>query len=133
MKIKRFEELVCWKAARSLVKMIYNVLKQSGKFNKDFRLVGQATSAAVSVMSNIAEGFSRHSSKEFIQFLFISKASVAEVQSILYVALDLEYISYETFQAIYNQTETVAKLESRLISYLLSTKTKRTKRTQQTQ
>ncbi len=110
--------------------MIYNVLKQSGKFNKDFRLVGQATSAAVSVMSNIAEGFSRHSSKEFIQFLFISKASVAEVQSILYVALDLEYISYETFQAIYNQTETVAKLESRLISYLLSTKTKRTKRTQ---
>jgi len=130
MKIKRFEELVCWKASRSLVKMIYNIVKKSEKFNKDFRLVGQATSSAVSVMSNIAEGFSRHSNKEFIQFLFISKASLAELQSILYVALDLEYISHETFQAIYNQAETVAKLESRLISYLLSTKTKRSKRTQ---
>ena len=130
MKIKRFEELVCWKASRSLVKMIYNIVKKSEKFNKDFRLVGQATSSAVSVMSNIAQGFSRHSNKEFIQFLFISKASLAELQSILYVALDLEYISHETFQAIYNQTETVVKLESRLISYLLSTKTKRTKQTQ---
>jgi four helix bundle protein len=66
MKVKRFEELVCWKAARSLVKMIYNIVKKSGKFNKDFRLVGQATSSAVSVMSNIAEGFSRHSNKDVL-------------------------------------------------------------------
>ena len=125
MKIKRFEDLECWKDARTLVKMVYKIVKQSEKFSKDFRLMGQATSAAVSVMSNIAEGFSRHSNKEFIQFLFISKASAAELQSILYVALDLDYITHETFQSIYNQTEVVAKLESRLISYLLSTKNKK--------
>jgi len=106
--------------------MVYDTINQSEKFSKDYRLIGQATSAAVSVMSNIAEGFSRHSNKEFTQFLFISKASAAELQSILYVALDLEYISHGTFQSIYNKAENVAKLESRLISYLLSQKTKKT-------
>ena len=130
MRIKRFEDLERWKDARTLVKMVYNTVKKSEKFSKDFRLMGQAISAAVTVMSNIAEGFSRHSNKEFMQFLFISKASAAELQSILYVALDLDYITHETFQSIYNQTEVVAKLESRLISYLLSTKTKKTQITQ---
>ena len=122
MKIKRFEELECWKTARILVKMVYDAINQSEKFSKDYRLMGQATSSAVSVMSNIAEGFSRHSNKEFTQFLFISKASAAELQSIVYVALDLEYIPHGTFQSIYNKAENVAKLESRLISYLLSKK-----------
>ena len=87
----------------------------------------QATSAAVSVMSNIAEGFSRHSNKEFAQFLFISKASAAEVQSILYVALDLGYVQDGGFRVIYDQAEMVAKLDSGLISYLLSKKPRQPK------
>ena len=53
-------------------------------------------------MANIAEGFSRKSRKEFIQFLFISKGSVAEIQSHLYVALDMSYISQENFEEIYD-------------------------------
>ena len=127
MKIKRFEDLECWKAARVLVKMVYDAINRNTKFSKDYKLVSQATSAAVSVMSNIAEGFTRHSNKEFAQFLFISKASSAEVQSILYVALDLAYMDDQTFQTIYKQAETVAKLESGLINYLLSSKKKPTK------
>ncbi len=71
-------------------------------------------------MSNIAEGFSRKSNKEFAQFLFISKSSAAEVQSQLYVALDQNYITKETFQQIYDQAEVVSKLNSGFIKYLKS-------------
>ena len=71
-------------------------------------------------MSNIAEGFSRKSNKEFSQFLFISKSSAAEVQSQLYVALDQNYITKETFQQIYDQAEVVSKLNSGFIKYLKS-------------
>jgi four helix bundle protein len=76
----------------------------------------------VSSMSNIAEGFSRHSNKEFAQFLFISKSSVTEVQSILYVALDQAYIDKTAFNKLYLQAEKVSKLNSGLINYLLKTK-----------
>ncbi len=64
------------------------------------------------------KGFSRRSNKEFIQYLFIAKGSAAEVQSQLYVALDLAYISQEQFDEIYKQLETVAKQISRFITYL---------------
>lgn len=112
--------------------MVYNSINRNENFKRDYRLRDQATAAAVSTMSNIAEGFSRHSNKEFIQFLFISKSSAAEIQSIYYVALDQNYISKETFESIYNQLEKVSKLDSGLISYLTS-KIKSSKKTQQTE
>jgi four helix bundle protein len=68
--------------------MIYGAVKNSSEFQKDFRLSGQITAAAVSTMSNTAEGFARSSNKEFVQFLFISKSSAAEVQSEAYMSLD---------------------------------------------
>jgi len=71
-------------------------------------------------MGNIAEGFSRRSNREFMQYLFISKSSAAEVQSHIYVALDQEYISQEDFEQIYAQAEVVSKLDSGLIKYLVS-------------
>lgn len=122
MKIKRFEDLECWKAARELVKLVYAAVKKSKDFQRDFRLSGQITDAAVSSMSNVAEGFSRRSNKEFVQFLFISKSSAAEVQSEDYAALDQGYVSTEDFEAIYNQAEKVSKLDSGLITYLLQKK-----------
>ena len=120
MKITRFEDIEAWQEARKLVKMVYDVIKKSPKFRKDFRLVNQIQDAAVSSMSNIAEGFSRRGTKEFIQFLFISKSSAAEVQSHLYVAFDREYISQDEFNMIYNQAEVVSKLDSGFIKYLNS-------------
>lgn len=121
MKIKRFGDLECWKEARILVNMVYEAIKLSDKFKRDYRLRDQATDAAVSSMSNIAEGFSRHSNKEFAQFLFISKSSATEVQSIFYVALDQSYIDKKVFNNIYLQAEKVSKLNSGLINYLLNT------------
>ena len=118
MTIKRFEDIDAWKEARKLVQLIYDAIKNNQTFQRDFRLVNQIQGAAVSAMSNIAEGFSRKGHKEFIQFLFISKSSAAEVQSQLYVALDQKYIDEDSFNKIYQQAETVSKLNSGFIKYL---------------
>jgi len=67
-------------------------ITENERFKKDFRLCSQIQSAATSTMANIAEGFVRRSNKEFIQFLFVSISSAAEVQSHLYVAQDQRYI-----------------------------------------
>lgn len=120
MKIIRFEDIQAWQEARKLVKMVYDLINRSQKFTKDLRLVSQIQAAAVSSMSNIAEGFSRKGHKEFIQFLFISKSSAAEVQSQLYVALDQGYITQLDFDVVYEQAEIVSKMTSSFISYLNS-------------
>lgn len=119
MKIKRFEEIKAWQEARGLVKMIYQATKAKRPFWNDYKFKEQITSAAVSVMSNIAEGFSRHTKKEFVQFLFIAKGSCAEVQSQLYVALDQGYISENNFKEFYIKAEEVARILSGFITYLL--------------
>jgi four helix bundle protein len=116
-KLTRFEDLECWKEARILVKIVYETTKRQ-EFRKDLRLSGQIQAAATSIMANIAEGFIRHSDKEFIQFLFIAMSSAAEVQSHLYIALDQCYIDQENFNNIYKQSEKTAKMISGLIKYL---------------
>lgn len=137
MRIKRFEDLQCWQEARTLVNLVYRAVKEGTDFQKDPRLCSQITGAAVSSMSNIAEGFSRRSGNEFIQYLFISKSSATEVQSEAYVALDQEYITHDTFNRIYEQADKVSRLDSGLITYLLRKqkehKQKRTQETQETQ
>lgn len=120
MKISRFEDIKAWQEARVLAKMIYEAGRSSGGFGTDRRFREQIESAAVSVMSNIAEGFSRRSTKEFIQFLFIAKGSVAEVESQLYVALDQSYIDEGRFHELYSKSEEVARLTSGFIQYLLN-------------
>ncbi len=122
MKISRFEDLECWREARVLVQQVYNVTRDR-EFSRDFRLVGQIQAASISVMANIAEGFVRKSDKEFVQFLFIAMSSAAEVQSHLYVALDLEYLSEEQFRTIYSQADKTARIISALIKYLRASHT----------
>jgi four helix bundle protein len=118
MKFERFEDIKAWQEARELVKLVYKAIKTNSEFQRDFRLANQIQAAAVSAMANIAEGFARHSNKEFIQFLFISKGSAAEVQSHLYVALDHDFIRKELFDSIYKSAETVSRMNSNLIKYL---------------
>ena len=98
-KVERFEDLIAWQKARQLTVEIYRITAQ-GEFARDFGLRDQIRRAAVSVMSNIAEGFDRGSRGEFHQFLVIAKASCAEVRSQLYIAQDVGYINQEIFNNV---------------------------------
>lgn len=120
MKIERFEDVKAWQEARALVNIIYDATKSNRNFTGDHKFREQIQGAAVSIMSNIAEGFSRRTTKEFVQFLFIAKGSVAEVQSQLYVALDQTYISEDKFDELYAKSDEVARLISGFIRYLLN-------------
>lgn len=100
MLIKKFEDLECWKGARKLTQIIYQYTTNS-KFHRDFRLSGQITGAAISVMNNMSEGFDSGSRPEFIRFLQYSRRSCSEVQNCLYIASDLKYIDDEDFQVAY--------------------------------
>jgi four helix bundle protein len=118
MKINRFEDLQCWQESRKLTNMVYDAIRQSRSFQKDYRLKDQCVGAAISVMGNIPEGFVRRSNREFIQFLFISLSSAAELQSHMYVAMDQNYVTQEIFDNIYQQADKTAKMISGLITYL---------------
>jgi four helix bundle protein len=105
-RIERFEDFVAWQKARLMTGQIYKITEQ-GRFARDFGLRDQIRRAAVSVMSNIAEGFERGRAAEFHQFLSIAKASCAEVRSQLYIALDAGYLTQEEFnQLMEKATET---------------------------
>lgn len=97
-----------WKDARKLTNKIYNLTKKFPP-REAYGLNSQITRAAVSIMSNIAEGFDRFSSREFIRFLIISRGSISEVQNDLYIALDLKYISQNEFQLAYDDARNLGK------------------------
>ncbi len=117
MKINRFEELECWQEARVLTKNAYDYTKRTD-FSKDFRLSGQITGAAISIMNNICEGFDSRSNNEFIRFLTYSRRSCSEAQNCLYIALDQKYISEEEFQNTYDHCAKIRKIIDGLIRYL---------------
>src|ERR1044071_8832227 len=94
---KRFEDINAWQKARSLTRLVYKV-SEEGRFGRDFDLRDQIRRACVSIMAKIAEGFARHSDKEFANFLNMAHGSAAETQSHLYVALDLGYIDEPLFR-----------------------------------
>ena len=108
-RVERFEDLIAWQKARLLTAEIYRVTSQ-GHFARDFGLRDQICRAAVSVMSNIAEGFERNRAAEFHQFLSIAKASCGEVRSQLYVALDAGYLKQDVFDAMRSQAEEVSRI-----------------------
>ena len=117
MKIEKFEDIESWKEARILVKEVYQLFSPI----RDFGFKDQIQRAAVSVMSNIAEGFDRNSNKEFIQFLIISRGSVSEVKSLSYAALDIGYIDENTFTKISKQCFKLISLINGFIRYLRTT------------
>jgi four helix bundle protein len=99
MKISRFEDLIVWRKSRELAGAVYQVTSE-GRFHRDSALRDQIRRAAVSVMSNIAEGFERYSRPEFRHFVSIARGSASEVRSQVYLAHDLRYISDETAAAL---------------------------------
>jgi four helix bundle protein len=111
--VSRFEDLIAWQKARVLTRRIYEITKETD-MARDYGLSGQMQRAAVSIMSNIAEGFERGTSNEYHQFLVIAKASCGELRSQLYIAVDAGYIDQSQFRELY----TLAEETSRVISGL---------------
>ena len=107
--IKSFEDLIAWQKARVLTGTIYKATSR-GDFARDFGLKDQIRRAAVSVMSNIAEGFERGRPSEFHQFLSIAKGSCAELRSQLFVALDAGYLKQPDFAELMDIAVEVGKI-----------------------
>jgi|SRR3989338_9868133 len=114
MVIKKFEEIISWQKARELNLLIYSLFNNC----KDFSFRDQIQRACVSIMNNIAEGFERGGNKEFRNYLYIAKASCAEVRSMLYLALDLGYIKKEEFVKTYGLSIDISSLLSGFIKTL---------------
>ena len=123
---RTFEEIQCWRKARELTARIYEISKRE-PFSRDFGLKDQIRRASVSIMSNIAEGFDRNGTAEFIQFLSIAKGSAAEVKCQLYVASDQGYVSENEFSDLSSLASETGLMTGGLITYLRNSGYKGTK------
>ena len=117
--ITRFEEIQAWQTARALTRRIYEISNQ-GAFARDFGLRDQIRRAAVSTMSNIAEGFESDSQMQFVKFLGYAKASAGEVRAQLYVALDVGYLDQSQFEQLFDLAEKCSRQLSRFVDYIKS-------------
>jgi four helix bundle protein len=122
--IRRFEEIRAWQTARELTRRIYEVSRQ-GVFARDYGLRNQMQRAAVSIMSNVAEGFESDTQQQFIRFLGHGPfgrlrpwASAGEVRAQLYVALDVGHIDQDQFKTLFDLAEKVSRQLSAFMSYL---------------
>ncbi|MHC4325775.1 MAG: four helix bundle protein [Planctomycetota bacterium] len=115
-----FEDLPVWQRAKELSILVYKATA-GGKLRKDYGLKDQIQRAAVSVSSNIAEGFERGSKREFIQFLYIAKGSCGELRSQLYIAKDLGYLENDYSETLINSAYNTSKQISGFIKYLKNT------------
>ena len=116
-KIKSFTDLNTWKEGHTLVIGVYKVTKNFPR-EEIFALTSQMRRCAVSITSNIAEGFSRRSYKEKLQFCAIAQGSVTELQNQLLIAKDVGFLDQEEFKKLADQTVIVHKIINGLIKYL---------------
>jgi four helix bundle protein len=114
--LKNFEELDIWKMSRELVNLIYSDFRNCS----DFAFRNQITSAGISIMNNISEGFCRNSDAEFRHFLNISKGSTGEVKNMYYIAEDQLYTSPDTAHDRKQRCQKIINATSILIKYLKS-------------
>ncbi len=110
-KIETFEDLRVWQKGISLVKQVYLTTREGG-ISRDFGYQDQLRRAAVSIPTNIAEGFERYSRKEYVNFLNIAKGSAGEVRSLVRVALEVGYFERQTYDSLYNQALDLSRMLS---------------------
>jgi four helix bundle protein len=115
--IKSFEDIEAWKLARNLSREIFDYTNV-GTFSRDYGLKDQINRASGSIMDNIAEGFERGGTKEFIQFLAIAKGSTGEVRSQLYRALDRNHLTNDQYTMLVETTTKISKKINAFILYL---------------
>ncbi len=117
MKISRFEDLEVWKSALAVTRDIY-LVTAAGDFSKDFGLRDQIRRAAVSISSNIVEGFEKNNNNELIRFLKIAKGSAGEVRNQLYIAQAVGYVSEAVFDKLKSELEGISAQIGGFIVYL---------------
>ncbi|WP_394759255.1 four helix bundle protein [Flavobacterium sp.] len=111
MKIQKFEDIIAWQKAQDLAVAIYKEFEKS----TDYGFKNQIQRATISISNNIAEGFDRNSDKEFIHFLYILSGSCSEVRSMLYLSVQLNFISSDKVEKLINQTNEISKIIRGLI------------------
>ena len=116
-KIGQFEDMEVWVLARKLANQIYDV-SEKGAFARDFWLRDQMRRAAVSILSNIAEGYESDSDRQFIRYLGFAKASAGELRAQLYIALDRKYLSQQEFSGMKDLTRSCSRQLAGLVRYL---------------
>lgn len=121
-----FEDIVSWQKAIDVAQEIYSFTNKE-VFSKDFALKDQIRKSAISIPSNIAEGFGRGGNKEFIQFLYIAKGSLFELKTQILLACKLKYIEQNEYKSIDGELDEISKLISGLLNYLNSSELKGTK------
>lgn len=115
--INRFEEMEIWQESMSLAVDVYKLLKQDS-FDKQFAISDQLRRSALSISSNIAEGFEHSNNKQFVRFLYYAKASAGEARSQFYLIRELELIDKKTYQLFEKRLITIAKKITGFIKYL---------------
>lgn len=115
--ITRFEEIEGWQTGRLLARRIYQ-LSASGTWSHDYGFRDQIRRSAVSVMSNIAEGYENGSPTQFLRYLAYAKGSAGELRAQLYVALDAGYLSQPTFEELLDLADKCSRQISRLMTYI---------------
>ncbi len=115
MKIEHFTDLIVWQKSRLLFKEVHELMKNS----KEYYLRDQILRATLSISNNIAEGFGRYSKKEFVQFLNISKGSLNEVESMLFIMLDMSMIDKTKLDQLLMTISDIRNLSNSLIHTIL--------------
>ncbi len=119
MRMKDYKELLVWQKSMELVAELYRIIKLLPK-EETFALSDQMRRAAVSIPSNIAEGYNRNSDKELLQFLYISRGSTAELETQIIIAINLQYFSNSDAEKAMNLCNEVRKMLNSFISYIHS-------------
>jgi four helix bundle protein len=107
--VHRFEDLIAWQKGRALVRSVYRKCS-IGRFRDDRALLTQIRKSAVSIPSNVAEGFERGGRREFHQFVSIAKGSCAELRTQIYIACDAGFLSDEEAQQLLSDAEEVGRI-----------------------
>lgn len=118
-KIDKYEDLKCWQQSRLIVNQIYGLISAS-TMKTEFALADQLKRASISIMTNIAEGFSRYHRKDFIRFLDYAQSSAQEVKSLLYIVSDQEMFSSARIEEIQNNCEHCSAMILSLIRHINS-------------
>ena len=113
-KIKSYRDLIVWQKSMDLVKEIYSITKALPK-EEQYGLTSQIRRSSISIPSNIAEGYGRHSTNDYLRFLQITSGSLYELQTQLEISLNLNFLSKKTFEKIYEQSREIERMLCSLI------------------